>query len=347
VIHADKLTHVNFAFARIDASGRVRLDGENEAASLAKLVSLKQTHPALRVLISVGGWMAEGFSDASSTEASRAVFVASAIGLLRQHRLDGIDLDWEYPGQGVAGIKFRSEDKRNFTLLLKALREGLDAESAARSRPASERYLLTIASTNREYFEHTEMDKVHFYLDWINIMSYDFFNSLTPVTGHHAGLYRSRRAAATDRNADAAVSEHLASGIPSRKLVLGVAFYGRSFAGTTPLNHGLDQPYERYDTDHSYAELADQFIGRQGFVRYWDDRAKAPYLWNAASRTFVSYEDPRSIEIKRRYAVRRGLGGMMFWELSQDRNDELLNAIKDRASTRPMGLRDRGLQLKQ
>ena len=324
VIHAEKLTHINFAFAQIDSSGRVRLGGPDATTRLAKLVALKQASPRLKVIVSVGGWMAEGFSDAAATEASRTVFVDSALALLRENALDGIDLDWEYPGQGVAGIKFRNEDKRNFTLLLKALRDGLDTESAARGR---ERYLLTIASTNREYFAHTQMDELHVHLDWINIMSYDLFNSLTPVTGHHAGLYRSRGAAATDRNADAAVSEHVAAGIPARKLVLGVAFYGRSFAGTTPLNHGLDQPYERYDTDHSYAELVEKFIGKRGFVRYWDDRAKAPYLWNAASRTFISYEDPRSIEIKTRYAIDRGLGGMMFWELSQDRNDELLDAI--------------------
>jgi chitinase len=95
----------------------------------------------------------------------------------------------------------------------------------------------------------------------------------------------------------------------------------------TPLHNGLHQPYEKYEADHNYAELVDKLIGKQGFVRYWDDRAQAPYLWNSAARVFITYDDPRSIAIKARYVREHRLGGIMFWELSQDRNDELLNSI--------------------
>jgi chitinase len=317
VIHAEKLTHINFAFAHIDAGGRVAFDApEAAAASLGTLLALKKQNPRLKVLVSVGGWQAEGFSDAAFTDASRATFAQSAVALLRRYSLDGVDIDWEYPGQGVAGIKYRPEDKRNFTLLLQTLRKHL-----------GDRYLLTIASADREYFDHTEMDKLHVHLDWINVMTYDFFNSLTPTTGHHAGLYASAYAAPADRNADAAIRQHLAAGIPSRKLVLGAAFYGRSFAGVAPTHMGLNQAYGRYDSEHSYAELADQFIGKQGFVRYWDEHAQAPYLWNAASRTFITYDDPQSIIGKVRYVREKRLGGLMFWELSQDRDGALLDVI--------------------
>jgi chitinase len=326
VIHPEKLTHINFAFARI-INGRAALENEAVASSLKALRALKDKNPRLKVIVSVGGWTAEGFSDAALTDASRRTFARSAVELLREYALDGIDLDWEYPGQGVAGIKYRAEDKHNFTLLLKTLRQQLDAESAARGRTAGDRYLLTIASADREYFDHTEMDKLHVYLDWINMMTYDFFNSLTPTTGHHAGLYRSELAAAKDRDANAAVRQHLAAGIPAGKLVVGVAFYGRAFAGVTPLNNGLNQPYERYEADHSYAELEERFIGKHEFVRYWDERAQAPYLWNSATRTFITYDDPQSIEIKTRYAKKNHLGGIMFWELSQDRDGELLDVI--------------------
>jgi chitinase len=327
VIRAEKLTHINFAFAQIDRHGEVALERPGAAESLKSLLALRNRNPELKVLVSVGGWMAEGFSDAALTDVSRDAFARSAVEFLRRHALDGIDLDWEYPGQGVAGIKYRPEDKENFTLLLKTLRRALDAENAARAGAGGKRYLLTIASADREYFDHTEMEKLHVYLDWINIMSYDFFNSLTRTTGHHAGLYRSEFAAATDRNADASVRQHLAAGIPRGKLVLGVAFYGRGFAGVNPLNNGLNQSYERYEADHSYAELVEKFIGKQGFVRYWDDRAQAPYLWNDAARTFITYDDPRSIEVKARYARDNHLGGVMFWELSQDRDGELLDVI--------------------
>jgi len=325
VIHSEKLTHINFAFARITPAGRaVVSDGE---ASLVRLVALKKTNPRLKVIVSIGGWMADGFSDAALTDASRAQFADSAVELLRQFSADGIDIDWEYPGQGVAGIKYRAEDRQNFTRLLQVLRDKLDAASAAQGRTGGGRYTLTIASADREYFDHSEMDKLHVYLDWINVMSYDFFNSLTPTTGHHAGLYGAATALPTDRYADASVKQHLAAGIPSDKLVLGVAFYGRGFTGVKPIDHGLRQPYERFEGPHDYSELAAKFIGRQGFIRYWDDRAKSPYLWNSTSRTFITYDDPQSITIKAQYVKEHHLGGMMFWELSEDRNDELLDVI--------------------
>ena len=327
VIHAEKLTHINFAFAQITPAGRAELANGELEANLRRLVALKETNPRLKVIVSIGGWMADGFSDAALTEASRALFADSAVDLLRQTSTDGIDLDWEYPGQGVAGIKYRAEDRQNFTRLLMMLRAKLDAESVAQGRTGGSRYTLSIASADREYFDHTEMDKLHVYLDWINVMSYDFFNSLTPTTGHHAGLYRAAATMPADRDADDSVKQHLAAGIPSAKIVLGLAFYGRGFAGVKPIDNGLEQPYERFEGAHDYAELAEKFIDKQGFVRYWDDRAKAPYLWNSASRTFISYDDPRSIGIKAQYVKAQHLGGMMFWELSEDRNEELLDVI--------------------
>ena len=308
------------------AAGSISTNPDS-ALALKSLLALKKQNPELKVIISVGGWEADGFSDAALTEVSRNTFAQSVVELLRIHNVDGIDLDWEYPGQGVAGIKHRPEDKQNFTLLLKTVREHLEAASDTQKRSGSDRYTLSIASADREYFEYTEMSRLHVFLDWLNIMSYDFFNSLTSTTGHHAGLYASEFATPTDRNADASVRQHIAAGIPPHKLVLGVAFYGRGFAGVKPTHNGLNQPYARYEGDHSYTELVDKLIGKEGFVRYWDERAKAPYLWNEAAKTFITYDDPESIRAKADYVRAKGLGGMMFWELSQDRNDELLDVI--------------------
>jgi chitinase len=161
-------------------------------------------------------------------------------------------------------------------------------------------------------------------------MACDFFNSLTATTGHHAGLYASEFAAPTDRNADASVRQYLAAGVPSAKIVLGVAFYGRRFEEVDPRHDGLNRPYRRYGGDSSYAELVDDYIDRNGFVRHWDAKAEAPFLWNAATRTFVTYDDPQSIGIKAAYAREHRLGGIMFWELSQDRDGALLQAIRQK-----------------
>jgi len=121
VMHLEKVTHVNFAFAQITPSGQAALADGKVEANLSRLVELKKANPALKVIISIGGWMADGFSDAAFTNASRSRFADSAVQLLRQFSADGIDIDWEYPGQGVAGIKYRAEDRENFTRLLSSL----------------------------------------------------------------------------------------------------------------------------------------------------------------------------------------------------------------------------------
>ena len=315
VIHAEKLTHIDYAFAHI-AAGRAVLSVPGAATDLATLRALKKLNAGLKILVSVGGWTADGFSDAALTEASRKTFASSVLEMLRQYDLDGVDLDWEYPGQGAAGIKYRPEDKGNFTLLLKTLREAL-----------GDHYLLTIAAADRGYFDHVEMSRLQVYVDWINEMAYDFFNSLTPTTGHHAGLYLSKSGTPADRTADAAVKQYLAAGVPADKIVLGVPFYGRAFAGVTAKNRGIDQPYERFQDFYSYGDLVEKFVGKQGYVRYWDAAAQAPYLWNEKSRSFISYEDPQSLAVKVCYARDRHLGGVMFWELKLDRGDELLDVI--------------------
>jgi chitinase len=326
VIHPEKLTHINFSFAHI-SDGRAVLDMPGSAEDLATLRALKKVNPRLKVLVSVGGWTADGFSDAALTDASRHAFAASVIEMLRDNDLDGVDLDWEYPGQGVAGIKYREADKGHFTLLLKTVRHELDIAGGTTKHTGAGHYLLTIAAADREYFDHVEVSRLHVYVDWINEMAYDFFNSLTPTTGHHAGLYRSKFGAPTDRTADAAVKQYLAAGVPADKIVLGVPFYGRAFAGVTAKNHGIDQPYERFQDFYSYDDLAQKFIGKDGYVRYWDAEAQVPYLWNEASRSFISYEDPQSLGIKVCYVRDQHLGGVMFWELKLDRNDELLDVI--------------------
>ena len=333
VIHPEKLTHINFSFAHI-ADGRAVLDMPGSAKDLATLRALKKTKPRLKVLVSVGGWTADGFSDAALTDASRHAFAVSVIQMLRDNDLDGVDLDWEYPGQGAAGIKYREEDKGDFTLLLKTLRHELDTAGAATQHTGANHYLLTIAAADREYFDHVEVSRLHVYVDWINEMAYDFFNSLTPTTGHHAGLYRSKFGAPTDRTADAAVKQYLAAGVPADKIVLGVPFYGRAFAGVTAKNHGIDQPYERFQDFYSYDDLVQKFIGKEGYIRYWDAEAQVPYLWNEASRSFISYEDPQSLGIKVCYVRDQHLGGVMFWELKLDRNDELLDVIARGCSAR-------------
>jgi len=136
-IEAEKLTHINYAFANC-VDGEVIFgtdkdlidDAQLNARDLENLQKLKDINPNLKILISVGGWTwSKNFSDAALTEESREKFARSAVDFLVRYKLDGVDLDWEYPGQIGDGNIFRKEDRENFTLMLKRTRELLDEQS--------------------------------------------------------------------------------------------------------------------------------------------------------------------------------------------------------------------------
>jgi chitinase len=318
-IAAEKLTAVNFAFAHIDANGRVVLDQPGAHEFIAQLCALKTRNPRLKIIISVGGWGADGFSDAAASDTSRVVFADSAAELMAQENVDGIDLDWEYPGLAGPGINHRIEDRHNFTALLATLRARFDA--LARERKHHGPYLITAALADSAFVAHIELDRIHPYLDWINLMTYDFHNSLTSTTGHHSALTRSSTSLPDERSVEGAVAQFRAAGVPANKLVVGVPFYGRAFAEVSPNNNGLDRSYEKYAGDYSWSKLVAEFIGKNGYVRCWDDLAHEPYLWNAQTRTFISYDDPKSLALKAAFVKSQHLGGMMYWEQSQDDPD--------------------------
>ena len=323
-VSADKLDVVNYAFARLDPQGNVIFPSPTADRTLAALVALRKVNPGLKVIVSIGGWGADYFSDVALTASTRQRMADSVAALVQKHDVDGVDLDWEYPTLPGAGISHRPEDRRNFTLLLEALRARLDQVGEAHG---GRHYLLTIAAADSEFVAGIELQRVSRALDWFNLMTYDFHQSLTPTTGHHAGLHLSALAPADDRAGDKAVAQFLAAGVPAKKLNLGAAFYGRAFTGVDPAHDGLQQKYAKYVGDPSWRELVAQYIDKNGYVRHWDAKAQAPYLWNADTRTFVSYEDPQSIRAKAAFVKAKGLGGVMYWEHGLDRNEELLDVM--------------------
>ncbi|WP_329740824.1 glycoside hydrolase family 18 protein [Dyella sp. A6] len=320
-----KINTLIFATTRI-VDGRVSLDPAG-AARLQKVIALKANHPQLKVEISVGGWTVGGFSEAASTPASRRIFADSAAQLVADQHADGLDVDWEYPGHHESGIHSSPHDRANFTLLLKAIRTSLDRVGAAHGRTGANHYTLSIAAADGPFVSGIDIHAVARYLDWFNLMTYDFVNAMTPTTGHHTGLYASKYAPADARTTRRAVRQFLAAGVPPRKLVIGVAFYGREFADVNPLHHGLYQPYGHFAGTHAWPQLLTDYINKNGYVRYWDARAKAPWLWNAKTHSFISYDDPRSIAAKAAFVKARHLGGIMYWEQSLDPSDTLLDAI--------------------
>ena len=323
-IDASRLTRVNYAFANIK-DGRMVTGFGADAQNFALLTGLRKQNPAFTVLVSVGGWLwSTNFSDIALTEKSRSRFIESAIGFLRRYDLDGLDIDWEYPGMAGAGHRFRSEDKRNFTLLLKEMRKRFDRESIENHRRL---YLTIAAGASDEYLEHTEMRKVQEYVDTVNLMAYDYVEpGDDPLTGHHAPLFTNP---ADERNysADASVQAFEKAGVPAEKLLLGLPFYGHVWGQVPDLHHGLMQPGKPVpNADATYSAIAATMLDH-GFVRYWDAAASAPYLYNAEKHIFVSYEDPESIAAKCRYVLQHKLGGVMFWDSAGDPAGVLLGAI--------------------
>lgn len=329
-IDVAKLTHINYAFANC-VDGEVVFGGEIDGVDLSaehfqRLNSLKAKNPQLKLMISVGGWTwSKNFSDAALTTDSREKFAASAVRMMTENNLDGVDIDWEYPGQVGDNNKFRPEDKQNFTLLLKALREHVDRQSDADRRTADDRYLLTIATgADRAYVEHTELAAVAEQLDFLNIMTYDFHHGLHHQAGHHSNLAQSHVPGATKISAQAAVQGHLDAGVPAAKIVLGIPFYGRRWKGVPSVNHGLYQTGETTGQIVAYKEI---LATRESFTEHWDEDAQAPFLHDAENAVIISYDTPRSIAGKTDYVRRLGLGGVMFWEYSYDNTSALLNAI--------------------
>lgn len=328
MIDAQKLTHINYAFADI-VEGKVISYLDNDNYNFQVLDSLKQVNPNLKILISVGGWSrSKFFSDAALTEESRELFAESAIDFMKKFDLDGVDLDWEYPGLSGDGNVYRAVDKQNFTLMLKVLRKHLDRQQKLDGRD-DDPYLLTIATgASKSYLDHTEMHKAHQYLDFINVMTYDYHTGGSPIAGHHTNLYPSQSKHFTGPSADQSIQWHIDAGIPSEKLVLGVAFYGRYWSNVRPQDNGLYQWTPDGERGGAgFDEIRDQYINKNGFTRFWDKEAKAPYLWNPETQTFLTYDDEESLQHKTEYIRARGLGGAMFWEYSSNRGEELLETL--------------------
>ncbi|MGU3470646.1 glycoside hydrolase family 18 protein [Paenibacillus sp. D51F] len=324
---AGKLTHLFVAFGHVQNDEVVMPPWENTGV----IAKLKRDNPELCILLSVGGWGAGGFSEAAATGEGRMRFAASAARIAVKYGFDGIDLDWEYPCYGQAGIASSPDDKANFTLLLKETRTALDRSGEAAGR----RYLLTIAAGADQYYvDGTEMDKAHIYLDFVQLMTYDMRGGFQTLTGHHANLFTST-GDLFRISADASATIFMKAGVPPEKLVLGAAFYSRMWKGVPDRNDGyLQMAASSGGYGPDYTALESDYIGKNGFIRHWDDEAKAPYLFDGS--TFISYEDAESLQNKARYVKEKGLAGIMFWEYSCDRTHRLLDTLYRMLAADPM-----------
>lgn len=324
-IDANKLTHINYAFVDVKDSMAWLTNIETDTVNFRILNKLKKVNPELKILISIGGWAwSENFSDAVLTPSSREKFAKTSVEIVADYDLDGVDIDWEYPNQRGQDNVYRPEDKQNYTLMFKAIRKELDALS----KKTGKTYELTTAvGASYRYIENTEMDKAAKYLDYVNLMTYDFYTS-GDTAGHHSNLYPPYDYE-EDRSAHKSVNQFVEAGVPAEKLVLGIPFYGRSWIMQSNERHGIKMPVAGRARGGGYTYIKDSIINKPGFVRHWDENAKAPYLFNEETNQLVVYDDEESVKLKCEYVIDNNLAGVMFWQYASDPKEYLLGAINE------------------
>lgn len=267
----------------------------------------------VKVLASVGGWtLSYNFPAISASATYRATFAHECNRLVSFYNLDGIDIDWEYPGYAPNGGT--PADYANYTLLMRQIRDSLDALELV----AGEQYLLTAAvSAAASNSANIQWSQVEPELDMLNIMTYDFFGAWDAVANHNSPLYASGCGDPTF-NMQAAFTMYTTQyNIPASKLNLGVAFYGRTQTGYTSLCQatsgnsatsafppdGVPLYYEIYNVASNY-------------TYHWDNSAHVPYL--TGNGVFCSYDDKRSIGEKAAFIVNNNARGAIIWEITGD-----------------------------
>jgi chitinase len=328
-VDAHKLTRINYAFANLK-DGRIVNGFASDDKNIATLVALKQQNHSLTVLVSAGGWAwSGGFSDVALTRESRAVFIASVADYVSRHELDGLDVDWEYPALPGATENFRPEDQQNYTLLLSELRQSFNKLEKQLHRRL---YLTIAAGAFSNYLAHTEMNKVARIVDTVNLMAYDYYDSADATTGHHAPLF-TNPADPKKISADRSVREFEQAGVPASKIVLGVPFYSHAWSDVPAASNGLFQPGTTLAAGQPGG--APETLLKNGFIRFWDPIASAPFLYNPETKVFVSYDDPQSLAAKCRYVLNHKLRGVMFWNYESDSTGAMLDAVDAGLGVKP------------
>ncbi|MCF8222364.1 MAG: glycoside hydrolase family 18 protein [Bacteroidales bacterium] len=347
-IPVEKLTHIIFSFTEV-IDNRMVFPDKSMGDKLKNLVDQKEKNPGLKIMVACGGWGGSGgFSDMAADPDSRNIFVESVIEFINNYNLDGLDVDWEYPGLPGIGNPFRPEDREHFTSLMKEIREAMDE--------TGRKLTLTFAAAGwNMYFDNIEPSEVMKHADYMNLMTYDFIGGATPYTAHHTNLgnidladlkgsdlfnyARDSILAKYDstwhpRSIEYIVDYCTGIGIDPGQLIIGAAFYGKSWKVSEIKNNGLYQPAAGSQQGWpSYADIRKNMENKNGFTRYWDENAMAPWLFNDSDSLVITYDDTLSVKLKTRYVIDNKLGGIMFWEQSQDTRDGngLLYAIYDEA----------------
>jgi chitinase len=276
-----------------------------------QLQELKRKYPRLKILISLEGRPEDFASDAQPE--NRVAFVRSCVnlylrgnfasGITKPGIFDGIDIDWETP---------HLQDAANFRELIEEFRRQMDA-----IRPGLR--LSVAVDQSPAMLQGTDFAALAIFVDQFGIMNYDYSGPWSSTTGLVAPLFTN----APRASIQSSIAAYKALGVPVRKLLMGVPFYGYGWTDVTDSNNGLFQTGRAVHGDRPYNVIRTLAMQSQVFR---DSRSQAPWIFDG--QDFWTYEDPVSVRYKVSYAVRQKMGGIMIWELSGDTdNAELLNSV--------------------
>ncbi|KAJ2015049.1 hypothetical protein GGI06_003400 [Coemansia sp. S85] len=348
-----KYTHVNIAFSIPRQDGTFTFEDD---WVLPQMISQVRAGGA-KVLMSVGGWTGSNyFSPIMKNPSARSTLISSMVNYVKSNGLDGIDIDWEYPGRlgNTCNIYDEANDTPNFLKFLEDLRAAFDAAFGAKQK------LITLAVRVQPFDVNgaPSRDVAAFakVVDYANLMQYDINGGWNTKTGPNAP-FNFQQGEGLQVSFVSAIDDWVGAGFPANQLTAGIGFYGRSTialedmtkdpknqyqpqAAVVPLGDSEDAPW--YDacagaTANSgvwqWKHLRDQGVltspgaAAAPWVRQWDDVSQTPWLFNPSTKQFISYDDPQSLQVKVNYAASRGLAGAMVWSSNMDYNNELMNVL--------------------
>lgn len=323
----------------MDLAGHLKIpDGQISRTRLDELMTARRVHMEkgfkFQVSFAIGGWEdSKYFSSVLRQTDVRSTFVTEIHNMIETYAFDGVDIDWEFPvtGGAVDGIP---EDRENYVQFLRELRAKL----------GTNRLISIAGGAGQEAFRGFDVKNIIKLVDWIGVMSYDFFGAWESkwgaFVGPNAPLYHSAPPGYSGKlNVDWAIKQYACNGDKQpNKIIMGVPFYGRWWYKTVAGAHSNDFPLFRTAELHSngayggsaaYWELLDEWKiddDRSAYEKHWDDRSKTP--WAVKNDLVVSYDDEKSIAAKIQYANAHNLGGVMVWAVDQDdRHYRLLSTV--------------------
>nr|CAD7397475.1 unnamed protein product [Timema poppensis] len=314
-INSSLCTHIIYAFANLYGDGTIKVgdsytDSSSGQNGYNRLNALKKVNTNLKTLIAIGGGSAgsTNFSKVFNSASLRAAFVDNAANFVRQNGFNGLDVDWEFPGDGTGS---QTSDKVAFTTTLAALR--------TKFTPLG--LLLSAACPSPSYYIRVSynVSSISQSLDFINLMTYDFHNGYQSTTGLNAPLYVRKADSDKELNVVAGVNNWLNNGAPANKINVGMGFYGTAFSLKDASKNGVGAASSGpggSDGAMEYYKICKSQYDDDGWNLNWDDEADVPF--GNLGKLWVGYDDPDSIAEKAQYVVSNQLGGAMVWSMDQD-----------------------------